>query len=322
MTRSTVTGKESPFESDPFGGNFGTISNYQPQYGTVNPDFLPIKSEFYPFIDGQRVPCTLDGMAVSWHMLERMAASGALTVGTKGGWQFPVEWHNGSIFVPRTYRADPANDYLPGTSSWWVVSAQTLRQPQTQVIVKKPQIAKFDEQKFKDCVKGLFNTDVGSYEIGKKFSGHSSDSVDWFTDFFIEPFFGDQSGFEVNTTAIHSTELSFMVGGVMGTPGKVVFGWTYSDSTENYIRGRGPKNNYVTSDFGGKEFQQAIWVYELGNALGYITGNKPPVKDAARYENVSLHNKDDVGGALMDCVYGGAVDPMGRVRPPRPDILQ
>jgi len=83
LTRSTVTGKESPFESDPFGGNFGTISNYQPQYGTVNPDFLPIKSEFYPFIDGQRVPCTLDGMAVSWHMLERMAASGALTVGTE-----------------------------------------------------------------------------------------------------------------------------------------------------------------------------------------------------------------------------------------------
>ncbi|MBL8122590.1 MAG: hypothetical protein JNJ39_00660 [Blastocatellia bacterium] len=73
-------------EFDPTGGNVGTISNYQPQYGTVNPDFLPIESESYLFIDGQRVAATLDGMAVSWHMLERMAAAGALTVGTNCGW--------------------------------------------------------------------------------------------------------------------------------------------------------------------------------------------------------------------------------------------
>lgn len=58
-------------------------------------------------------------------------------------------------------------------------------------------------------------------------------------------------------------------------------------------------------------------MYELGNALGYITENKPNVTDPERYENVSMHNKDDVGGALMDCVFGGQVMPDGRVRPPR-----
>lgn len=119
-------------EFDPTGGNVGTISDYQPQYGTVNNDFLPIESESYLFIDGQRVAATLDGMAVSWHMLERMAAAGALTIGSNGGWQFPVEWRNGSIFVPRTYRADPANDYLPRTSSWWVVNVQTQQRTADQ----------------------------------------------------------------------------------------------------------------------------------------------------------------------------------------------
>jgi hypothetical protein len=106
------------------------------------------------------------------------------------------------------------------------------------------------------------------------------------------------------------------VGGVVGTGGNVVYGFTYDNGWVNYGLGRGPNDNYTVNDIGFSEFQDAIWVYELGNALGYLTGNKPEVKDPDRYENVSLANKNDVGGAMMDCVYGGQVDPMGKVRPP------
>lgn len=87
-------------EFDPTGGNVGTVNNYQPQYGTVNPDFLPIESESSLYIDGQRVPCELDGMTVPCSMVQRQAAAGASPAGFNVHSHFYF-WMNGVGVSPR-----------------------------------------------------------------------------------------------------------------------------------------------------------------------------------------------------------------------------
>lgn len=177
--------------------------------------------------------------------------------------------------------------------------------------------AKFDPQKLKDCTKKLFGVDAGEFtgdQVNGKytFNGTWDDNSwsAWWFEIFSFGAYESVHTFTITTSTDKSAiTLRYDVMGVLAS-GAIVKANTRKED---------PLNNDIASDFAAKgEFTRSLWVYELGNALGYITGAKPPVEDPGRYSNASLSFKDDIGGALEDCVYGGAVNEHGVYEPPRP----
>ncbi len=81
-TASGDGGESSPVETDPLGGNVGTYTPYVellppfdplPEY----PMLQPYLEDAPHYIDGQRVSCTLDGMAIRCSQAFRMMANGS-----------------------------------------------------------------------------------------------------------------------------------------------------------------------------------------------------------------------------------------------------
>jgi YD repeat-containing protein len=75
---------------------------------------------------------------------------------------------------------------------------------------------------------------------------------------------------------------------------------------------------YIANEHVGTQgpFLQSLFVYELGNALHMITGNGQQPKDPGRYFDHNLSAKD-VGGQLVDCVYGGKVEENNLISHPK-----
>jgi RHS repeat-associated protein len=176
---------------------------------------------------------------------------------------------------------------------------------------------KIDDQKLKDCTKDLFKVETTNYEIGKSFNG-KADYYDYFLGSLvqaIDSLFGvDRSLISVTTSQYNSSRIRYESGSVFNpvASGKPIFGYTEPDG----------KTNMIVNDMGTPAFQNSLWIYELGNALGIQTGNQPKaVDEERRYGNQGANDKG--GPALVDCVFGGKVNSDGGLSPvPRPQILQ
>jgi len=72
---------------------------------------------------------------------------------------------------------------------------------------------------------------------------------------------------------------------------------------------------YIASDFLDRNFTfvQSLFVYEIGNALHFMTGLGQKPDHPERYGDLPA---DDVGGQLVDCVYGGRVTEQGTLDRP------
>lgn len=171
--------------------------------------------------------------------------------------------------------------------------------------------AKFlDEGTFANCLQTL-------YRVGDWFGSSNPDDM-----YFTGVYKPDKNWFQRNiydynnsvnidirtSTELSGRDLQFMVGGTKGTGN---FVWGATDPSK-------PNKNWVASEAVMKNqvFLQSLWVYELGNALHAITGlvSTDDIQDPERYG--VLHPKD-VGGKLVDCVYGGRVTEHGTVQRPR-----
>ena len=167
-------------------------------------------------------------------------------------------------------------------------------------------VPKIDDKKLKDCIRDQFKVETAAYEIGKSFSGVKTDYgiFMWLLDTLSG---SDHSSAKTITQGASTPELSFVKNGLFGMPG-IVSGWTPASDSGN---------NFITNDYGGAPFRESMWVYELGNSLGYQTGNLPSVQSPERYENMSKADPHDIGGALVDCVYGGKVTIDGKIVRPK-----
>jgi YD repeat-containing protein len=168
----------------------------------------------------------------------------------------------------------------------------------------------FKEDKFQQCLKDLFHVELVSrnwefHTSGeKKFTTElrSTDPVGWWDWLFNS---GENPSFTIETSFEQSgVNLGLRSGG----GGNLTYGMTPRDD---------PHHNFVAPEsfVHGKLFGESIAVYELGNALGLLTKYQPPIKDPGRYQGSVV--KGDVGGALVDCVYGGAVTEQGQIKPPK-----
>jgi hypothetical protein len=295
-------------ELDSGGGNVGTITNWTPGPSPPSDPPIPIEGESPLYINGQAVRAELDGLPISWQTIQALALGGAIT----GSGGRDVGFINGKLWMPLTRdeynpRWETPNEmWMPSADGWSIVD---LSKSGTSTggtrVYSQPKI---DDKTFRDCLKSLFNTTVNDYSVGREFSGNSDDYPNFF-DRFLGAIFGfDATAFNVHTNAITSLELKYKVGGPLGAGANVVYGWTYE---------KDPHNNFIVSDIGSQGFRDSIWVYELGNALGYITWNRPTVSDIDRYGIPPSKQAVDVGGALVDCVFGGQVRTDGRIVKPR-----
>jgi hypothetical protein len=159
------------------------------------------------------------------------------------------------------------------------------------------QKAKFDIDRFKDCISRLFGVSLAPDDgRSRSFSSTRSEGQ-------VVGVRGDRV-FTVNTsmTAYNSSELRAM--STTSLPPGTVTGVTLPSS---------PYLNFVASEIASNPSMPSVYVtaaqvHEIGNSLRYITGRTPRAID------VNLYNYDhDAGNALGECVYGGWVLPNGTI---------
>jgi len=326
----------APVEMDAIGNNMGATTPYRetPTSSGGSPEMARNFADTPMYINGQQPNCLIDNTPVKCQVINRMPGGSIATVETYGVsttvlMQMGIIERITYLDVPDSTTKDPETGeetLIINTEvkvEWevqWTPLQQTLQQnavPSQQAQTQQQNQAKFNEQKFKDCVSKLFETETKSFSSTGNLSFEGSSDKEpstWGILNTIAYLFGGGrpkiGSFTINTSTTNSSqELSFKRGGLKGT-GQLELGYTTPED---------PNNNFISKDFAGVgEYGKSLWVYELGNALGFITGNKPPVADPDRYSNVSKLYKDDIGGALVDCVYGGAVNPNGRISPARP----
>ncbi len=119
-------GDGSPVETDPLGGNVGTYTPYielsssgwdpQPEY----PMLLPFFDDAPQYVNGQRVSCTLDGVAIGCSSVQMMMDVGAAAQCPNndcGPQVFQVRQPDGSV---KNVLSSPFQAYADGTSGYQI----------------------------------------------------------------------------------------------------------------------------------------------------------------------------------------------------------
>ena len=325
-------------EFDSGNSNVGLETNYQPVYEPGPSENLPLESESPLYVDGQKASVTIDGVSVSWLVARQMAEAGStIPAGLASyqslpGFQFTSNGlGNFSVTIPRqvgwnvTYgpndgpngTAHPVyrgSDAYSFTADWArstprVVGAAVRQDPLGTPPKGKKGLsqAKLDGEKLKDCLSQLFEVTTENFEAGKSFKGY-------FKEFgFLSSLLGPRNTIvETNTSYVSSGEIGYIKNGVFGTIG-VISGYTPDDTWGTWWRGYNPQNNFVANNVGTANYQESIWVYELGNSMGWQTLKNPQA--ANQGDRYGYDTNDKGGPALTDCVYGGKVSTNGQITP-------
>jgi hypothetical protein len=167
-------------------------------------------------------------------------------------------------------------------------------------------------ERFKTCLRDMFQVEYRNHSFtlpssggDSYFYGHTERGAHWYSisaigDFTVRT---DQQSYSMQHLAYKADRAG--VGRVAG--GMV---WGFTDSSSPYVNAIAYDSDLAikgSERFGG-------WVYELGNALSYITGLTPKIPADAR-------DRYGVGGepgaAFEDCVFGGRLNSSGSITPPK-----
>ena len=163
-------------------------------------------------------------------------------------------------------------------------------------------------EQFKSCLSAIFKVYYDDHHYDRNgeayFDGHSDSRAHFYNLWAI-------GAFRVRTdqASYSSDDLKQKFGPLAGIRfgGGIVAGFT--DKRNPYV-------NAIANDAGvvlkGRQFL-GLWVYELGNALSVITNITP---EAPADANDRYGIAGEPGAAFSDCVFGGALNSNGSVRPP------
>lgn len=167
-------------------------------------------------------------------------------------------------------------------------------------------------ESFKTCLHKMFQVDYQSHSFtlvdsggDSYFYGHTERGASWYSlsaigDFNVRT---DQQSYTIQQLGYKADRA-----GVGKVGGGLVAGFT--DPSSPYVNAIALDSDLLLK--GSERF--GAWVYELGNALSFITRLKPPIPGDAR-ERYGIGG--EAGAAFEDCVFGGRLNSSGSVTPPK-----